>query len=87
MHFLKTISTSHLPTGENNDIIKLKHVSFTRRIALGQGAKRRRRVGPVPRLPPPAPRRPCKSIVKLGYRGERLIEPSNSWFPPKFPTG
>ena len=29
----------------------------------------------------------CKSIVKLGYRGERLIEPSNSWFPPKFPSG
>ena len=23
----------------------------------------------------------CKSIVKLGYRGERLIEPSSSWFP------
>jgi len=29
----------------------------------------------------------CKSIVKLGYRGERLIEPSSSWFPPKFPLG
>ena len=29
----------------------------------------------------------CKSIVKLGYRGERLIEPSSSWFPPKFPSG
>ena len=29
----------------------------------------------------------CKSIVKLGYRGERLIEPSSSWFPPKFPPG
>ena len=27
----------------------------------------------------------CKSIVKFGYRGERLIEPSSSWFPPKFP--
>jgi len=27
----------------------------------------------------------CKSIVKLGYRGERLIEPSSSWFLPKFP--
>jgi len=23
----------------------------------------------------------------LGYRGERLIEPSSSWFPPKFPSG
>ena len=29
----------------------------------------------------------CKSIVKLGYRGERLIEPSSCWFPPKFPSG
>ena len=29
----------------------------------------------------------CKSIVKLAYRGERLIEPSSSWFPPKFPSG
>ncbi len=29
----------------------------------------------------------CKSIVKPGYRGERLIEPSSSWFPPKFPSG
>src|SRR3569833_2605822 len=29
----------------------------------------------------------CKSIVKLGYRGVRLIEPSSSWFPPKFPFG
>ena len=29
----------------------------------------------------------CKSIVKFGYRGERLIEPSSSWFPPKFPSG
>ena len=28
-----------------------------------------------------------KSIVKFGYRGERLIEPSSSWFPPKFPSG
>ena len=27
----------------------------------------------------------CKSFVKYGYRGERLIEPSSSWFPPKFP--
>ena len=24
---------------------------------------------------------------RLGYRGERLIEPSSSWFPPKFPSG
>jgi len=24
----------------------------------------------------------CKSIVKLGYRGKRLIEPSSSWFQP-----
>ena len=29
----------------------------------------------------------CKSIVRAGYRGERLIEPSSSWFPPKFPSG
>ena len=29
----------------------------------------------------------CKSFVGLGYRGERLIEPSSSWFPPKFPPG
>ena len=29
----------------------------------------------------------CKSIVKLEYRGERLIEPSSSWFPLKFPSG
>ena len=29
----------------------------------------------------------CKSIVKFGYRGERLIESSSSWFPPKFPSG
>ncbi len=26
----------------------------------------------------------CKSFVWFGYRGERLIEPSSSWFPPKF---
>ena len=26
----------------------------------------------------------CKSIVTSGYRGERLIEPFSSWFPPKF---
>ncbi|KAL6253523.1 hypothetical protein P5V15_015370 [Pogonomyrmex californicus] len=26
-------------------------------------------------------------IVGTGYRGERLIEPSSSWFPPKFPSG
>ena len=29
----------------------------------------------------------CKSIVGAGYRGERLIEPSSSWFLPKFPSG
>jgi hypothetical protein len=29
----------------------------------------------------------CKSILKAGYRGERLIEPSSSWFPLKFPSG
>ena len=29
----------------------------------------------------------CKSLVKSGYRGERLIEPSSSWFHPKFPSG
>ena len=29
----------------------------------------------------------CKSIVTSGHRGERLIEPSSSWFPPKFPSG
>ena len=29
----------------------------------------------------------CKSLVSLPYRGERLIEPSSSWFPPKFPSG
>ena len=29
----------------------------------------------------------CKSFAWLGYRGERLIEPSSSWFPPKFPLG
>ena len=29
----------------------------------------------------------CKSLVRLGYRGERLIEPSSSWFTPKFPSG
>jgi len=29
----------------------------------------------------------CKSILKLAYRGERLIEPLSSWFPPKFPSG
>ena len=29
----------------------------------------------------------CKSFVIPGYRGERLIEPSSSWFPPKFPSG
>ncbi|KAK9976959.1 hypothetical protein ABG768_018780 [Culter alburnus] len=25
----------------------------------------------------------CKSVVRPGYRGERLIEPSSSWFPPR----
>src|SRR5271155_1698574 len=29
----------------------------------------------------------CKLIVAASYRGERLIEPSSSWFPPKFPSG
>ena len=29
----------------------------------------------------------CKSFVKHEYRGERLIEPSSSWFLPKFPSG
>jgi len=29
----------------------------------------------------------CKSIVKHALRGERLIEPSISWFRPKFPSG
>ena len=29
----------------------------------------------------------CKSFVILGKRGERLIEPSGSWFPPKCPSG
>ena len=29
----------------------------------------------------------CKSFVIHGYRGERLIEPSSSWFPLKFPSG
>ena len=29
----------------------------------------------------------CKLIVAAAYRGERLIEPSSSWFPPKFPSG
>jgi hypothetical protein len=29
----------------------------------------------------------CKSFVRLGYRGERLIEPYSSWFPPMFPSG
>lgn len=27
----------------------------------------------------------CKSFARFGYRCERLIEPPNSWFPPKFP--
>ncbi len=29
----------------------------------------------------------CKSFVGYKYRGERLIELSSSWFPPKFPSG
>ena len=29
----------------------------------------------------------CKWFVESGYRGERLIEPSSSWFPPKLPSG
>ena len=29
----------------------------------------------------------CKSFVGYMYRGERLIELSSSWFPPKFPSG
>ena len=29
----------------------------------------------------------CKSFVTHWYRGERLIEPSSSWFLPKFPSG
>jgi hypothetical protein len=29
----------------------------------------------------------CKSFVWREYRGERPIEPSSSWFPPKFPPG
>jgi len=29
----------------------------------------------------------CKSFVKPEYRGERLTEPSSSWFLPKFPSG
>ena len=29
----------------------------------------------------------CKSIVRPKRRGERPIEPSNSWFLPKFPSG
>ena len=29
----------------------------------------------------------CKSLLKFGYGGERLIERSSSWFPPKFLSG
>jgi hypothetical protein len=29
----------------------------------------------------------CKSFVELEWRGERLIEPSSSWFPLKFLSG
>jgi len=28
-----------------------------------------------------------KSILEAGHSGERLIEPSSSWFPLKFPSG
>ena len=28
-----------------------------------------------------------KSFVVFGEEGERLIEPSSSWFPPQFPSG
>jgi len=29
----------------------------------------------------------CKSLVTARHRGERLIEPSGSWLPLKFPSG
>ena len=29
----------------------------------------------------------CKLFTIYGYRGERLIESSSSWFPPKYPSG
>lgn len=29
----------------------------------------------------------CESLARHGYRGERLIERSSSWFPSKFPAG
>jgi len=29
----------------------------------------------------------CKSLVRVGYRSERLIESPSSWFLPKFPSG
>ena len=29
----------------------------------------------------------CKSFARPGQRGARLIEPSSSWFPPKFLSG
>jgi len=29
----------------------------------------------------------CKSLVRVGFRGERLIEQSSSWLHPKFPSG
>jgi len=29
----------------------------------------------------------CKSLVRVRYRGERPIEQSGSWFPPKFLSG
>jgi len=29
----------------------------------------------------------CKSLVRVEHSGERPIEQSGSWFPPKFPLG
>jgi len=29
----------------------------------------------------------CKSLFKLAYSGESLIDPSSCWFHPKFPPG
>ena len=29
----------------------------------------------------------CKSFIKYGYSGERLIELRSSWFHPKYPSG
>ena len=33
-----------------------------------------------------APALTCKSFAIFGHRGERLIEPSSTWFPLKFPS-